>query len=131
MGLFCTCQSVLVNPFTFVTQSPDTLPSGSHQPVSSASMSLFLFCLFIYVVLSIPQRGEIVYGICLSAAKLKARSPSLFLGTGVLALGRLGRDLKKAGFPIRLTCCCSEHPLCITDSQSRGPESQLGHGLVI
>ena len=44
-----------------LSPSPPPLPSGTRQPVSSVSMSLFLFCLFIYGVLSIPQRSKIIW----------------------------------------------------------------------
>ena len=45
--LFCNFQFVLLNPFPLFTHSPNPLPYGNH-PMFSVSLSLFLFCLFIF-----------------------------------------------------------------------------------
>ena len=48
--IFCNYWFVYLNPFTFFTQPPETLLlSENQQNVPCNSMSLFLFCLFIYI----------------------------------------------------------------------------------
>ena len=58
--LFCSCQSVLLNPFTFFTQSSNTpLPSGNHHSVLCICESVSV--LFIYIVLQISHVSEIIW----------------------------------------------------------------------
>ena len=47
-SLFCYCQLVLLNPFTFSPNPPNPLPAGNHQNVLCIyeSVSVLLVCLF-------------------------------------------------------------------------------------